>query len=223
LKFAFNLRPNGRHNPRAAGMVTIGLLLGVAVPAGAQKRVDVTPLVGYRSSASITATDAGGEHGGKVQISAGSCLGIAMGVRYQETAVIEFRFTRQNTVTLVSGIAGTPVGRGTDTRLEQYHGDFTREFPLENAPRIRPFLTGNIGMTRLVWGGRSASRFSFGLGGGLKYFPARWVGFRVQAQWLPIWLNPQVKAFACGGGCVAVFGGRLADQGEVSFGPTFSF
>ncbi len=57
--------------------------------------------------------------------------------------------------------------------------------------------------------------------------PARsksFIGFRVQAQWLPIWVNPEVKAFACGGGgCVVVLGGRLVHQGEISIGPIFRF
>ncbi len=191
-------------------------LIAVGLPVSAQRRVDITPLFGYRSPMNIPITNESGQETGKAHLSGGGSFGLAVGIRYEETAVIEFRWTRQNTDTRVNGAL-------VDTRLEQYYGDFTREFILEATRIARPFVMGSVGMTRLSWAGKSTSRFSFGLGGGVKLFPLRWMGLRIQAHWLPIWLNPDVQGFACGGGCVVVLGGRLVDQGEVSFGPVFSF
>ncbi len=207
---------------RGIGLVASLHVLVACFPASGQRRVDVTPLFGYRSPISITAADENGQTVGKAHLSSGSSIGIAVGVRYEETAVIEFRWTRQNTETRISA-PGAALPSPFDTRLEQYHGDFTREFILEEARMVRPFIIGSAGMTRFSWPGRSSSRFSFGIGGGVKFFPVKWMGFRIQAQWLPVWVNPEVKAFACGGGCLVVLGGKLADQGEVSFGPVFSF
>jgi hypothetical protein len=198
------------------------VLLVLVCPAAAQRRFDVTPLFGYRSPL-ITDIEKDGQSGGEARLAADSSVGLAAGVRWEDTAVVEFRFTRQNTQTAFTGIPLPQAAPLLSTRLEQYHADFTREFPLENAPGVRPFLTGSVGLTRFAWPGRSTSRMSFGPGGGWKYFPVKWFGLRVQAQWLPVWLNPQVKGLVCGAGCVVVIGGKLADQFEVSFGPTFSF
>lgn len=200
------------------------LLQGVAVcSVNAQQRIDITPFLGYRSAATFSAPADAGEPGVKARLSDGRSMGIAAGFRWEDTAVVEFRFTRQNTATTLSGTTVEPALRTFSTRLEEYHADFMREFPLENAPRVRPFLNASVGVTRLSWTSRSESRFSFGIGGGVKYFPLKWFGIRLQAQWLPIWLNPEVKGLACGGGCVVSFGGKLADQAEVSLGPIFSF
>jgi hypothetical protein len=208
---------------RLPGTALIPAILMLASPLIAQRRFDVTPLFGYRSSFSAQATDESGNTGAQAHFSSGESFGAAVGVRYEETAVIEFRFTRQNMQTTFSGTSVQPVSVSLPTTLEQYHGDFTREYIFEDAKNVRPFLIGSAGATRLSWFGRSTTRFSFGIGGGVKYFPVRWFGIRAQAEWLPIWLNPEVKGFVCGGGCIVVFGGKLASQFEASFGPTFSF
>jgi opacity protein-like surface antigen len=198
------------------------LLIAVGTLASAQRRFDISPFVGYRSSMTFyTAPDS--QPGVKARLSDGASLGFAAGIRYDETAVIEFRFTRQNTSTTLNGTSVAPSFTTITTRLEQYHADFTREFVFDNAPGVRPFLNASVGATRISWLARTDTRFSFGIGGGVKYFPVKWFGLRLQAQWLPIWLNPELKGIACGGGCVIVLGGRLASQGEVSVGPTFSF
>jgi hypothetical protein len=60
------------------------------------------------------------------------------------------------------------------------------------------------------------------MGGGIKVFPSRQVGFKVQAQWLPIVFNPETTAI-CSGNCVIRFGGKLGSQAELTAGPVFRF
>jgi len=44
------------------------------------------------------------------------------------------------------------------------------------------------------------------------------------AQWLPIWVTPEMKGFACGTGRrLAILSGQLSHQCEVSVGPIFRF
>jgi hypothetical protein len=109
--------------------------------------------------------------------------------------------------------------------MDLFHGDFTREYYLEEQPWLRPYLTGSVGLARLASGGSSFSRFSFGLGTGLNLFPGKRVGLRLQIQWLPIWVEPEVRGFVCGGrsGCTFVLSGKFVQQGVVSLGPTFHF
>jgi len=222
-------KPQGRHwvecSARARFAAQIALLVSAAFPALAQQRFDVTPLFGYRSTVSFPITAANGEARGTARLSSSGSFGVAAGFRYDEYNVIEFRYTRETTQ---MRLQGSPVPAGVpalDTTLEQYHGDFTREYIPQNPhyQMWRPFIIGSVGMTRISAAGQSYNRASFGLGAGVKFFTRRWLGLRAQAQWLPIWITPEIKAFACGGGCVVAIGGRFANQGEVSFGPVFSF
>lgn len=194
-----------------------------ATTLAAQRRFDVTPLVGYRGSESIPTSPEEGQPAGKVRIAPGTTLGAAVGFRYEGLNVIEFRWTRQTTDLTYEGQEFPSARVKTSGRMDQYHGDFTREYELEEQPRIRPFIIGSVGATRISTVNSGLTRFSFGLGGGVKVFLAPRFGLRMQAQWLPIWMNPKVEGFVCGGGCIVALGGRLVHQAEVSIGPVFSF
>ena len=71
------------------------------------------------------------------------------------------------------------------------------------------------------------TRFSFGFGAGLKQFLGPRLGIRAEANWLPILIEPEVGAWACGtvgvGGCLVVLNGRLTQQFEMSIGPVVRF
>jgi hypothetical protein len=108
--------------------------------------------------------------------------------------------------------------------LDQFHGDFSREYTVDEWHNwARPFVLLSVGATHIS--ARTASnftRFSFGIGGGVRFYPSRHVGFKIQAEWLPILVDPQV-AFICGAGCIAHVGASASSQGEVIVGPTFRF
>ena len=109
--------------------------------------------------------------------------------------------------------------------LNQFQGDFTHEYILEDWPAwARPFVIGSVGATHLSAGPNSSfTRFSFGLGGGIKVYFNRHMGLRMQAEWLPLVINPEVGALVCGGGCVVHLNATLVSQGEISVGPIFRF
>ena len=189
----------------------------------AQERFDTTLLFGYSSSVSFPLTVTGAESSGKAQVAASETFGAAAGFRYQGEQVIEFRYLRQSSTMRLEGLLTPTAPFSSRAILERYMGDFTHEFVVPDSARVRPFVTASVGMARIAIAAQSYNRFSFGIGGGVKWFPLPHVGFRLQAEWLPIWVNPEVKGFICGGGCAVAFGGQLASQGQVSLGPIFSF
>jgi hypothetical protein len=111
--------------------------------------------------------------------------------------------------------------------LNQFHADFTREFPLREVKGLRAFLTGSAGATHIGAVNDAFTRFSFGFGAGLKQFLGSRVAIRGEAHWLPIVIDPEVGAWACGtvgaGGCLVVLNGRLTQQFELSVGPVVRF
>jgi hypothetical protein len=181
-------------------------------------RFDVVPLVGYRT---IMKFPTGHEPSPGLILGARPSYGIAIGVRLDDENLIEFRWARQDTQVHLEGSIPPSDKR---VGLDQFHGDFTHEYILEEGPHwARPFVVGSVGATHV--GGTSSrfTRFSFGLGAGLNTYISRHVGFRVQGEWLPVVVQPEVTSFFCGSNCVVRLAARLVSQGEIAVGPVFRF
>ena len=186
-------------------------------------RFDLTPIVGYRTSTSFT-TQAGIEGvSARVVLDSSPSYGAAFGVRLDEDNLIEFRWARENTHSHVEGAVVVP--SRVHVKLDQFHGDFTHEYTLEEwRPWIRPFVMASVGATRFSdAASNSFTRFSFGIGGGVKFFPTRHLGFKMQAQWLPVLVEPEVVSFVCGTGCAFRLQSQGISQGEFAMGPVFRF
>jgi hypothetical protein len=185
-------------------------------------RFDLTALVGYRTSVSSLIQPEVEGSNARIVFDANPACGLAFGVRLDEENLVEFRWARQDTYFHLEDASQSSSKQRTI--LDQFHGDFTHEYNFEDRQWVRPFVVGSVGATH-VSGVRNGSftRFSFGLGVGINVFVNRHLGFRVQAEWLPIWVNPEVNAFVCGGGCVVRLGGQISSQGEITMGPMLRF
>jgi hypothetical protein len=204
-------------------LLTLSATLAAQEPA-IQKpcRFDLTPLVSYRTSMSfpiqpyVTGTNP------RVVLDATPSYGFAFGVRLREDDVVEFRWARQDSHThFEDAFPGSPIQNAT---LDQFHGDFSHEYMVEDwRSWARPFVMLSVGASHVSGSpGASFTRFSFGMGGGVKFFAGRHLGFRIQAEWLPVLVDPYGVA-VCGAGCVVHIGGTLSSQGEVAVGPIIRF
>jgi len=203
-------------------LLTLPATLAAQEPA-VQKpcRFDLTPLVGYRTSMSfpiqpyVTGTNP------RVVLDATPSYGFAFGFRLHEDDLVEFRWARQASHThFENAYPGSPTQNAT---LNQFHGDFSHEYVIEEwRSWARPFVMLSVGATHVSGNPASFTRFSFGMGGGVKFYLSRHVGFRMQAQWLPVLVDPYGVA-VCGAGCVVHIGGTLSSQGEVAVGPMIRF
>jgi hypothetical protein len=208
----------------------LAALMAIAVPARAQyvqiESVEVTPFVGIRFGGTF---DVRGDQPPATQASwkDASSYGLSAGVRFDELSLIEFRWTRSASTLRFDaplGFVGPALG---DVTLDQFHGDFTREFYIPEVKGLRSFLTGSVGATHLAAAHDGFTRFSFGLGAGLKQFLGSHFAIRAEAKWLPILIAPEVSSWACGvvgvGGCIVVLTGPAAQQFELSVGPVVRF
>ncbi len=200
-----------------------------AAPARAQsveiQGLEVTPFIGGRFGGTFDVQPDGAV---ETRASLGDSVsyGVSAGVRFDDFSLIEFRWTRASSVLrLERGVNVNPLATPiADVTLNQFHGDFTREFAIDEVTAIRPFVMASVGATHLGTSSNGFTRFSFGLGTGLKMAINSKLGIRLEARWLPIWVQPEVSGFACGfGGCIAVLSGRLTQQFEVTAGPVFRF
>jgi len=185
-------------------------------------RFDFTPFVGYRSSVTfpiephVQGTNPG------VAVDASASYGAALGWRIHEDDVVEVRWARQDSHAH-SNDPNVTLPRQHVT-LDQFHGDFSHEYTIEDwRPWAKPFVMLSVGATHVASSTDiNFTRFSFGIGGGMRFYASRHLGFKVQAEWLPILVDPQV-AFVCGAGCIVHVGGTLSSQGEIFVGPMVRF
>jgi len=187
-------------------------------------RFDLTPFIGYRTSISFPIEQAPVTGiTPQVVIDQSPSYGAAFGVRLgQENDLVEIRWARQDSFVRAENI--TPQPARQRVVLDQFHGDFSHEYLVEEWPAwARPFVMASIGATHVSSSANiDFTRFSFGIGGGFRFYASRHFGFKIQAEWLPLFANPTV-AFVCGAGCIIHVGGTLSSQGEVFAGPTLRF
>src|SRR6185503_6705307 len=184
-------------------------------------RIDFTPLIGYRSSIAFPTVQGLQTNASGAVLAERPSYGFSVGMRLNEEDVVELRWARQESDLRFtgSGLLSTAVV------LHQVHLDCTHEFIMDTWPIwVRPYVIGSVGGTHLDGGNSAAfTRFSFGLGTGLKVYFNRHVGLRFQVEWLPIVVNPEVGAFVCGAGCVVHLSATAVSQGEIVAGPLFRF
>ncbi|HEY6359759.1 MAG TPA: outer membrane beta-barrel protein [Vicinamibacterales bacterium] len=81
--------------------------------------------------------------------------------------------------------------------VRQLHGDVLYHFGSANA-RLRPFVFGGLGATFFSADDlESETKFSFGFGGGIKYFPWNAIGVRAHVRYKPTMLNDEESGDFC--------------------------
>ena len=123
-----------------------------------------------------------------------------------EDDLVEIRWARQDSYIHAEDI--TPQPSHQRVIFDQFHGDFSHETLIEDwVSWARPFVLASVGATHVSSSTNiNFTRFSFGIGGGVRFYASRHVGFKIQAEWLPVFADPHV-AFICGFGCIINVGG----------------
>lgn len=182
-------------------------------------RLEVTPLFGYRSAVNFPVE---GVSNANLTVDASPSFGVSFGVRLRDyDDLVETRWARQDSYVHSEVVIPQPPRQRIV--IDQFHEDFSHEYLLEDlGDWAKPFVMASLGATHVSSSTNRFTRFSFGIGGGVRFYANRHVYFRIQAEWLPIVVNPNL-AFICGGGCLVHLAATVASQGEIVVGPTFRF
>ena len=187
------------------------------------RNFELAPLIGYRSNITFTTDPVVDGVRTKVGFDEGLAYGFSFGARFNDEDVVEFRWARQDTHFNVSG--PTVPSSSQRVSIDQFHLDCSHEYEIGDwRVWARPYIMASVGASRISGTPDFSgfTRFSFGMGGGIKVYPSDQVGFKVQFEWLPIVFDPKTQV-ACGNGCVIRFGGKLGTQTEITAGPIFRF
>lgn len=209
----------------------VGLLTCLVAAYG--QTYEITPLVGatFGGTMHLEQTGTPNFYG---HVADSFSFGVAGGYRFEgdeanDHDLLEFRYRRQNSHMYVKQdpLLVTPYGPAASFRpsiaVDDFMGDLTHEFTVQEARSLQPFVSASIGAAILSGPASSATRLAFGIGGGLKVFPSLHYGFRIKLEYLPTVMHTGLQNLVCAGGCVVILNGGVMNQFEVSLGPAFRF
>jgi len=195
---------------RRIGTIVVTLLLSSAARLAAQG-VEVTPIGGYRFGGDLFEVAAA--H--RLDIDGAPAVGLALDVPIYDASQFEALFTHQEATVLVPlDVTGPPVRWRLS--IDHWQAGGLQELGFG---RVRPFLTGTLGLTRYAADADSEIRFTLGGGGGAKLFPWRHVGVRFDGRLFATFVDVEGRGLACvQGGCIVVIHANIAWQAEFTAG-----
>jgi hypothetical protein len=150
-----------------------------------------------------------------VDLDGSPALGFVLNVPLSDGLQVEALVTRQSAhVSIPAG----PLDRATRRHITVDHvqGGGLREFL---SGRVRPFLTGVLGLTRYAAEGDSEIRFTTGAGGGVKLFPTPHFGVRLDSRLYATFVDADLRFLACTPGtCISSVNVDVVWQAEFSAG-----
>ena len=200
---------------RLSALTLAVCLLGGATAATAQT-IEVSPFAGYRFGGDFFEVVAGQP----VDLDGARSLGIVLNIPLSHGLQVEGLFTHQRAQVRIPAGAFRPPAQW-QVSVDHWQGGGLQEF---GVGRVRPFLTGTLGLTRFGAPGDSEIRFTAGAGGGVKLFPTPHVGVRLDGRVFATFLDAGAHAGVCGaGGCFLSFYADILWQADFTAGLVIRF
>ncbi len=212
---------------RKLALLVFGFCVVTVSCAHAQRVFEITPFGGSRfggqidESSAISPTVSYDYLGIKSSLDYGVMGDVTIWPNFQA----EFMFNRQPTE-----LSGVCVACGTRTdltsaNLDMYQFGFLYAFRSPEA-KLKPYVVGGLGFTHFSANNLLgfSNRFSYNLGGGVKYFFTYHVGLRLEARWSPSETTTGLAEY-CDPfyGCYQSTAANMAQQGQVNLGLIFRF
>jgi opacity protein-like surface antigen len=192
-------------------------------PSQAQQRFELQPFVGYKYGGG---TDVAGNALGiqRINIDSSVAYGTTLTFNPAEYLGVEFLWNRQPTNASGALYTGGTYPQKIGATLDQYHGDFLFSFAGHES-KVEPFVLFGVGATDMHGSGSSTTKFSWAVGGGVKYFVSRHLGFRIQARYAPTYLYSSSSGVWCDwwGYCWVIPNDHFLHQGDVTTGLILRF
>jgi hypothetical protein len=196
--------------------VVVACVFGSASLAHAQS-IELAPFGGYRFGGDFFELMARQ----RLDIDGAPALGLAFDVPLSNGLQFEGFFTHQDATVVVPAVEAVARAR-RHMLVEHYQVGGLQEF---GGPQVRPFLTGSLGLTRYAVESDNEVRFSLSAGGGVKLFPSRHAGVRLDGRLFSTFIDADAQAAACAPtrGCVTAFRVNVVWQAEFTAGVVVKF
>jgi len=170
---------------RTMWLVVAALLPFVAISTHAQGRFEVTPFVGWESSGSYPITSSTGEID-RLRLNSSLAFGTFIDYSLTENFQPEFMWNHNNTSYSAHDILTDSYFNAFHSDVDQYQFGGIYMFRSSEA-KLRPYAGASVGFTHESNNNGNPNRtaFSWSIGGGVKYYVSRHIGFRGDIRYLP--------------------------------------
>jgi opacity protein-like surface antigen len=208
--------------------VTVFLLL-VSAPASAQyetQKWEISPFGGYETSGSFPITNGTSPFTvDRLRANAGRSFGSFIDYSLSDSFQAELMWDRNSTSFSEQNAITGAYTKAFNSDIDLFH--FGILFMFRDPDKsLRPYVAGGIGFSHQFNGGMTNNRtdFSYGIGGGVKYFPTRHVGFRADARFVPSYANSSPGTYCDEFGfCYLANVPHYLDRGNFTGGIIFRF
>jgi Outer membrane protein beta-barrel domain len=211
---------------RAVWLLAAMICLVASAPARAQygfEKWEVAPFVGFETSGSVPVTNSLAVD--RLRVNSAASFGTFLDYRLSENAQAELMWNRNMTSFSERNAATGIYSKVFNSDIDQFHFGFL--YMLRNSERkLRPFIAGGLGFTHDSSSRNNSNKtsFSYGLGGGVKYYVTRHFGLRGDARWVPTYGN-RTPGIICDsfGFCVQARVSNYLERGNFTGGLIFRF
>jgi opacity protein-like surface antigen len=201
-------------------LAAIGMLASSSVLAqqagSTLTQFSIAPFVGYRGGGSFTTANTGTD----LKLDAAQSYGLVADFRVTPETEIELLWSRQRSQLKADVPVTVPLFH---TYIDYYHIGGTWLF---NTEGVQPFFVATIGATRFMpqqSGFEDETKFSFGIGGGVRVPFGRHLGLRFEGRAYGTVLSNDSAIFCSGATCLIHVSGSLLWQYEANAGVYLSF
>ena len=196
-------------------LVLIAAIHAAAAQVSAQT-VEIAPFVGYRFGGDFYELTTNRT----VDTDGARSVGLIGNVRLTTDLFFEAFFTHQEAHVTIPSNLTQPSSRVRVT-VNHFQAGGLREL---QPGRVRPFLTGTVGLTHYEAEGDDEVRFSLAAGGGVKLYPVRHLAVRFEGRVFATIVDADGDALFCSPGiCFGSFDVTAMWQAEFTAGVAISF
>ena len=200
---------------RFTAMTAGALVFTLSGPVRGQT-VEITPFGGYRAGSTFSSIATGQTVGDDSRPSVGLLVNVEFGDRLDGLKIEALYSHHRMDVESRPSLLDPPIHVPVEVDYLQIGG--IQEL---DGGRMRPFLSGLVGLTRFA-SPETVVRFSIGAGGGAKFYATPNLGLRLDGR-VYLTIVEANFAAACGGGCIVQFAASPIWEADFTAGVIFAF
>jgi len=211
----------------AVALVIVALLAPSTAVVAQEKKWELSGNVGYKFGGGFETRRLDEDLKGSFQ--AGVNYGASIGYNFNPQFMLEAAWNRQDSALDVQPLSGGNKTEAFGLNIDQYHGNFIWHAYNRN-PNFKPYFLLGLGATTFSPKGvdiDSETKFSFALGGGMKYATSDSFGLKLQGRWTPTYINSSPGGIWCDPFfpfyCYQLSSAHYASQFDVTAGVVFKF
>src|ERR1700733_7183696 len=180
------------------------LVLGLFVSVGAAQaqsygqyyKWEITPFIGGEVGGSYPVNSTTQTAVDKVRVNNSLSFGTFIDRSFTENFQFEFMWNANRTQTAEHDTISGQYTNAYNTDIDQFHFGALYMFRSPEK-KLRPYAAAGLGFTHFENSGMNANNtaFSYGVGGGVKYYMSKHIGFRGDARFVPTYENSSPQQF----------------------------